>query len=116
MIIDQSCIFCKILSKQIPAQIILENEHVFVIKDIAPKAPVHYLIIPKKHIQDVISLSQEDSQSAAEILLTAKKLSEITEGAGSFKLVSNNGAAVGQSVLHLHFHFLAGSRFSSFDV
>ncbi|NBQ17881.1 HIT domain-containing protein [bacterium] len=111
-----TCIFCKILNKQIPAQIIMEDEHVFVIKDITPKSPIHFLIIPKKHLADIVSLQKEDAVYAAAILLMAKKISETIDGADAFKLVCNNGAAVGQSVFHVHFHFLAGSRFSSFDV
>ena len=106
---SESCIFCKIISKQLPAEIISENDRIIVIKDIAPKAPTHYLIIPKKHITDVGKLTQEDRDYAADILMMAQQLSESERSRQSFRLVSNNGALVGQSVFHVHFHFLAGT-------
>ncbi len=105
---DANCIFCKIINKEIPAKIIAENENVFVIKDIAPKAPIHYLIIPKKHISDVSRLENTERDIAADLLLMAKQLSESDERAKAFKLNSNNGAAAGQEVFHIHLHFLAG--------
>lgn len=103
-----TCIFCKIMSKEIPAQIIAENDNVLVVKDIAPKAPIHFLIIPKKHITDVSQLKSEDRDYAADLLMMAAQLSKTQEGASSFRLVNNNGASVGQSVFHIHVHFLAG--------
>lgn len=108
----QDCIFCKIIKKEIPAKIIAENDSVIVIQDIAPKVPIHYLIIPKKHIVDVSQLQPEDKDLAGEILLMAKQLSESDSKAKSFRLVSNNGKGVGQSVFHIHFHFCAGKELS----
>lgn len=105
----QDCIFCKIINKEIPSEIIAENDNVIVIKDIAPKAPIHYLIIPKKHIADVSQFTPEDRNYAADILMMAQQLSEDDPKQKSFRLVNNNGALVGQSVFHTHFHFLAGS-------
>ncbi len=113
---SDSCIFCKILARQIPSSIIAENDYVFVLKDIAPKAPIHYLIIPKKHISDIASLTQDDKLIAASILYMAQHLSKTVDGAQSFKLINNNGTSVGQSVFHIHFHFLAGSRLTAFSV
>lgn len=107
---DANCIFCKIINKEIPAEIIAENENVFVIKDIAPKAPIHYLIIPKKHISDVSKLENAERDIAADLLLMAKQLSKLDERAKAFKLNSNNGAAAGQEVFHIHLHFLAGKK------
>ncbi len=105
---NESCVFCKIQAGIIPSKKVVENEHVFVIQDIAPKAPIHYLIIPKKHIVDVTCFEQEDSDIMSAMMLMAKQLSKIDERAHSFKLQINTGVAVGQSVLHVHFHFLAG--------
>lgn len=108
----KDCIFCKIINKEIPAKVIAENDSVLVIQDIAPKTPIHYLIIPKKHIEDIAQLKPEDKCLAGEILFMAKQLSESDPKAKSFRVVSNNGESVGQSVFHIHFHFCAGKNLS----
>lgn len=108
----QNCIFCKIISGQIPCQKIGETSDLIVIKDIAPRAPIHYLIIPKKHIQDLRSTQAVDQALLGSILLMAKDLSSDLPDPQEFRLVSNNGSSVGQSVFHIHFHFLAGKQLS----
>ena len=110
----QDCIFCKIIQKQLPAKIIAENDEVIVIQDIAPKAPIHYLIIPKKHIQDVQSIEQEDKGLVGSLFLMAKELSGKLAGSGAFRLIVNNGADAGQSVFHVHSHFLSGKKMLDF--
>jgi histidine triad (HIT) family protein len=107
--VDVDCIFCKIINKELPAEVIAENDNVMVIKDIAPKAPIHYLIIPKKHIADITKLENTERDIAADLLLMAKQLSESDDKAKAFRLVSNNGALAGQVVFHIHLHFLAGT-------
>lgn len=109
---DSTCVFCKIINNLIPSRIIAETDDVIVIQDIAPKAPVHYLIIPKIHIKDINSLNQEHADVAGKMLLMARDLSHKLSDSGSFRLIANNGADVGQSVFHLHFHFLSGKRFT----
>ena len=108
----QDCIFCKIISKEISSKIILENEQILVLQDIAPKAPIHFLIIPKKHIRDLSSCDERDSFILSDILMMAQQLSKETPCSQSFKLLMNNGHSAGQRVFHLHFHFLAGKVFS----
>lgn len=107
---DQNCIFCKIIAGQIPSKIIYQTDLSIVIQDIAPQAPIHYLIIPKIHVQDLIACS--DLQLLADLMsipaILAAKLGQDT----AFKLVTNNGYAAGQRVFHLHFHFLSGKNFS----
>lgn len=104
----QDCIFCKIILGIIPAQKIYESSDIIVIKDISPKAPIHYLIIPKKHIANIQSCEKNDQSILGNILLTAQTISQQISQSCEFKLVSNNGKSVGQSVFHIHFHFLSG--------
>ncbi|MFA5998791.1 MAG: histidine triad nucleotide-binding protein [Candidatus Babeliales bacterium] len=113
---NQDCIFCKIISGQIPSKIIEETDDIIVIKDIQPKALVHYLIIPKKHIANIQSCTSQDQALLGSMLLMAQKLSQSLAGSQEFKLISNNGASVGQSVFHIHMHFLSGSSFQKYEV
>jgi len=106
----EDCVFCKIISREIPADIVAETDDIIVINDRAPKAPVHQLIIPKKHINDLRSLEPADAALMGKISLMAKELAEKLSGSGSFRLVVNNGTDAGQSVFHLHFHFLSGKQ------
>ncbi len=106
------CVFCKIIAGDMPAQIVAENAEVIVIKDISPRAPLHYLIIPKKHVPDIRSLAPDDRHLAGSLLMMAQELSEQDPHAREFRLVSNNGATVGQVVFHIHIHFLAGKVLS----
>ena len=103
----KDCIFCKIVAGDISSKPVKETENIIVLKDIAPKAPIHYLIIPKKHVDDLRSLKEEDKALAGELLMTAQQLSELNDNT-PFRLLTNNGHQAGQRVHHLHMHFLAG--------
>ena len=109
-----SCIFCKIIAKQIPSTVIAENDQMIIIKDINPKAPQHYLIIPKKHLADLSEFQSGDENIAAAMLMMAKELGQKIGGSKAFRLMMNNGSEVGQSVFHAHMHFLAGKKMSDF--
>ncbi len=106
----QSCIFCKIVDDKLPATKVAENDDVLVIKDLYPRAPIHYLIIPKKHIRDISQLNHGDATIASRLLLMAQQLSEKDEQHSHFRLISNNGTRAGQCVFHIHLHFLAGQQ------
>jgi len=107
---EAPCVFCRIIAEQLPAKVIEETNDLLVIQDISPKAPVHWLIMPKKHVADIQGLGEEDTALSASMVLMAKKLSEKLPGKKSFRLVVNNGHEAGQRVFHLHFHFLAGTQ------
>ncbi len=106
----QTCVFCKIINKDVSSSIIKETDTVLVVKDLYPKAPVHYLIIPKKHRENLLDFVDEDASLAWDIFKMARDLGNELEGAKAFNLISNNGAAAGQSVFHAHWHFLAGKN------
>ncbi|HSC25298.1 MAG TPA: HIT domain-containing protein [Candidatus Babeliales bacterium] len=110
----QNCVFCKIIVGKVPSKIITQTDEVIVIDNIAPKAIIHYLIIPKKHISDITELNNDDIPLAGQMILMAKQLAAALPGSQAFRLIVNNGSDVGQSVFHLHFHFLAGQKFSDY--
>ncbi|KKR97337.1 MAG: Hit-family protein [candidate division TM6 bacterium GW2011_GWE2_41_16] len=104
----QDCIFCKIIAKQAPADIIMETDTLIVIKDLNPVAAIHYLIIPKEHIVDITSMTDQQTQIGADIFACANVLANREKIMNSFKLAINNGYDAGQRVFHLHAHFIAG--------
>lgn len=107
---SRDCIFCKIIQGAIPATIIAKNEHAIVIQDIAPKAPVHYLIIPRVHVPDITHLTQEQYILGTHLFALAQQVGSTLPNKPDFRLIINNGVGVGQSVFHLHMHLLAGMK------
>lgn len=103
-------IFGKIIRKEIPSDIVYENERILAFKDIAPKAPVHLLIIPKKEIKDLQSVSQEDMGLIIEMIQIAQNLALEFGIQDGYRLLTNNGKNAGQVVMHLHFHLLGGKN------
>lgn len=104
-------IFKKIIDGELPTEKIFENERIIVIKDIHPQAPVHLLIIPKKEIKDLQSVTPEDLPLISEMMSVVQQLAEshhLTEE--GYRLLTNNGPAAGQIVFHLHFHLLGGRK------
>ena len=113
MALGGDTIFGKIIRREIPADIVFENERILAFRDINPQASTHILIIPKKPLKDVSEATEEDKVVLGEILLVAAELAkkEGIEESG-YRIVSNKGAHAGQTVFHLHFHLLGGRDFS----
>lgn len=105
------CLFCRIVARQTPADIEYEDDAVLVFKDIYPKAPVHLLIVPKRHIASLATLEPGDADLVGRCVLTARLLGERTGYAErGYRLTCNCGPEGGQVVYHLHLHFTAGRR------
>ncbi len=102
------CLFCRIIAKQIPAKIEYEDNSLVVIQDIHPQAPVHLLVISKKHIARVSDIEQKDCLLMGEMIFRAKVLACAKKLEEGFRLVFNNGPKAGQSVFHVHLHLLGG--------
>ncbi len=105
----EDCIFCKIAKREIPSENVYEDDEILAFKDINPSAPVHVLIIPKKHIANLMEVKPEDSELISKIMEAIQKVAKIVgvEEKG-FRLISNCGPDSGQEVMHLHFHLLGG--------
>jgi len=107
----KDCIFCKIVDKEVPADILYEDNNVIVFKDIKPKAPLHILIVPKKHIPSINHLELEDKELIGEMFLAAKKMAKKQGVAKTgYRLVFDTGKNAGQTVDHLHLHLLGGKK------
>jgi len=103
------CLFCKIIAGEIPSEKIYEDDNVYAFKDITPVAPLHTLIIPKKHISSINEMSSGDSEIMGNLFLAAKNIAK-QEGYtdAGYRTVMNCGEAAGQTVFHVHLHLLAG--------
>ena len=107
------CVFCSIIKRQIPADIVFDNDRVLAFRDINAQAPVHILIVPKKHIKGLNDIAGADQELLGEIQLVARTLAR-KEGidVDGYRLVANCGPAAGQTVFHLHYHLLGGRPFT----
>ena len=105
-------IFQKIIDKEIPAEILFEDDKCLVFKDINPIAPIHVLIIPKKPIEKISDSKKEDTELLGYLLLKAGDIARELGVEEAFRLVVNNGAGAQQTVFHLHIHLIAGREFS----
>ena len=101
-------IFGKIISREIPATIVYEDDQCLAFRDISPQAPTHVLLVPKKEIPRLIDAGPEDQALLGHLMLAAAKIARDLGAGEAFRLVVNNGADAGQSVFHLHLHILAG--------
>jgi len=102
------CVFCKIARGEIPAHKVYEDEEFVAFKDINPQAPTHILVIPKKHIESLSSVTEEDRELLGKLLWVAKKVAQELNLKKGYRLVINTGPDGGQEVLHLHVHLLGG--------
>ena len=103
----EDCLFCKIAAGEIPSQCLYQDDLVYVFQDIAPQAPVHFLVIPKAHIASAAEIDGENSSVVAHAFEVIARLAR-EQGLAGFRVVSNVGQSAGQTVMHLHFHVLSG--------
>jgi histidine triad (HIT) family protein len=108
-----SCIFCDIVNKKIPANIVFESDDVLAFEDISPQAPTHILVIPKKHIANILEIESNDVKLLGNLLEAVRELaSKFGIKDRGFRVVTNTGDEGGQTVHHLHFHLLGGRPLS----
>ena len=100
------CIFCKIAEKEIPSNVVYEDDKILCFHDLEPQAPVHVLIIPKKHIASMDDVQAEDQELMGYIMVKVKEIAEILELDNGYRLVNNCGEDGFQTVKHIHFHLL----------
>lgn len=107
------CLFCGIVEGKIKGEVVYRDDSVVAFKDINPKAPVHILVVPVKHIATLLEVRDEDQELIGELFSVANRLAE-QQGISreGFRVVANCGAHAGQTVFHVHFHLLGGRRFS----
>jgi len=111
---DPNCLFCKIVAKQIPSRTVFEDDEFYAFHDIHPWAPVHFLIVPKRHIISMAHVGPDDVGLMGRMMALVPRLA-LQEGCnpypqGGFRLLTNTGAEGGQEVQHLHFHVMGGPR------
>lgn len=105
------CLFCKIVAKEIPGDVVYEDEHALAFKDLRPVAPTHVLVVPKKHIAAIHDLTPDDAATIGNVFVAARKVADqLGLTAAGYRLVVNDGDAAGQSVHHIHVHVLGGRQ------
>jgi len=105
------CLFCKIAMKQIPSSKVYEDEHVYAFKDIHPVAPVHIIVIPKKHIESVNEINDKNSREVQKVFEVIPKIAKIAMvDKKGYRVITNIGENGGQTVKHLHFHIIGGRK------
>lgn len=104
-----NCIFCQIVEGKIPSEKVYEDDDILAFRDLYPAAPVHVLVIPKKHISSLLEFQEEDQALAGKILLGIQKVArQLGLDENGFRVVNNTGSDGGQTVFHIHFHLLGG--------
>lgn len=113
---SEESIFTRIMNGEIPAEKVYEDEDCICIKDIAPKAPVHLLLIPRNPIPRLVDATAEDQALLGRLMLKAGEIAEANGVGDAFRLLVNNGADAGQTVFHLHLHILGGKLFTEAEL
>jgi histidine triad (HIT) family protein len=108
---DENCLFCKIGAKKIPSKTVYEDDEIFAFEDIAPQAPTHILICPRKHFAALHDAAAEDQSLLGKLQLTAANIARQRNLLSGYRTVFNNGAGASQAVFHLHLHLLGGRNF-----
>jgi histidine triad (HIT) family protein len=107
---DPNCLFCRIVAKEIPAEVVLDRDDVLAFRDVNPQAPTHVLVIPRDHVASLEALADEHGELIASLVRATNEVARQEGVAGGFRVVTNIGADAGQSVGHLHLHVLGGRR------
>ncbi len=107
-----NCLFCKIISGEIPSKKVFENDQVYAFRDINPQAPFHVLVVPKKHVSSIAEIDHLSNDEIAACIYAVKQIASESSLSGGFRVISNCGPDACQSVQHLHFHILGGSKMS----
>jgi histidine triad (HIT) family protein len=102
------CIFCKIVAGEIPAEKLYEDDEVLAFRDIAPQAPVHFLVIPKKHIAGPADVVEADDRLVGKLLRVGAQVAAENGTGDAYRVICNNGSKAGQVVFHIHLHILGG--------
>lgn len=108
---SDDCVFCKIVAGEVPADMVARDDDVVVFRDLSPKADVHVLVVPRRHVPDVVALADDPALLAAVVRAGSRAAASLADG--EFRLVFNTGASAGQTVFHAHGHVLAGAGSSS---
>ena len=107
----ENCLFCKIVKGEVPSTKVYEDENVYAFKDINPVTPIHILVIPKKHYENILDVKEQDKDIYGDIFAAMNKIAKyLNIEKDGFRVISNCGKDAGQEVQHLHFHMLAGCK------
>ncbi|MEY3019100.1 MAG: hypothetical protein RLZZ272_84 [Actinomycetota bacterium] len=112
---SDSCLFCRILAGELPAERVAENEHSIAIRDIAPRAPVHVLVLPRTHVTSIHGIGTDERELLWACLALAREVVELEGIADGYRLVTNVGPLGGQTVFHFHVHVLGGRQLGHID-
>lgn len=108
---EEDCVFCKIIKGEIPSTKVYEDDNILAFNDINPIAPIHILVVPKKHIKSLMELDESDTETMKNLLNSIKKVAKIKGlDEKGFRVITNIGDDAGQAVKHLHFHILGGTK------
>jgi len=109
---DPDCLFCRIVAGEIPSDRVYEDDEVLAFRDIAPRAPTHVLVIPRRHVADAHALTDADGPLLAQLFGAVRRIADDAGLSNGYRVVTNVGPEAGQSVFHLHLHLLGGRTMS----